>query len=142
MGGILFYVPEQVSPWVSIFDNTKWVPDGIEGLWDGVKWLSQAQNPPTVDQHVLDLRPINGWEVGFRPTMFRITTSLNGLVCAIQGSLVAPPIAGTGSNSYVYDSLDEYPFTFAGVDIGRLFLKSENPAGDAFSVLNIEFLVI
>lgn len=63
--------------WEAKFDNTKWEQSAAEpyGVWNAgqSRWEAEAY-PPLPTNDWLSITPIGGWEVGYEPDAFRVTT--------------------------------------------------------------------
>lgn len=115
------FLDAEVPVWSSMFDDTFWSP-GAGVFWSGGVW-------DIVPDTSVDLTPINGWEVDFRPVAIRITGQNN----QATATLYAPTSVGV-----VLHGIDEQ--TSVGAisdmteDIDHLSLTGYT------QITNIEFL--
>jgi hypothetical protein len=131
-GGVAseYYAPAE--SWVAYFDSTKWEAEFENGTWDTDHW------EPNVGSGGLSIRPINGWEVDFRPSKIRVTYT---------GTLIAALKLWAGSTDQYYlmeqlpyTSLDEVIIDFETYDFDITRLSAGISSG-YYEITNIEFLV-
>jgi len=114
--------------WLSYFDNTYWEPTGAGlGVWDGSKWVAEAG----FGVHVY-LQPIGGWEVDFRPSKIRVTTSIGEV-----WELSISDGAGYPVSESPYISEAEVDMNLTNDIVTFDVQTQETP----FNVTNIEFLL-
>lgn len=97
--------------WVEFFDNTYW-SNKSNFTWDGDSWVATTDGK---------LQPIGGWNVGLRPTYYRLTYT--GITGTIYNKLANSSEDFTISYSNAYTSGDVLPCDFShGQDIGTLYV--------------------
>jgi len=142
--GIQFIVKQTPVPqWVQIFDNTDWVVGdtgfhlGGAGSWDaGNQEWDSDDGGGAFGVSAVELLPLGGWEVGYRPSKIRITfTGIANLDLYFRDTAFQYLV----TEGQTITSGQELDITFSGNDIRSLLVWSftENP----FSVTNIEFLL-
>jgi hypothetical protein len=124
--------------WTSIFDNTKWeLGDYFEaeyGLWNGSAWESETRAGYL---KTLNISPIDGWEIDYRPNVMRIT-------CTGGNSTITNDLRDTNgdliTSGYYLISGSIIELTFGDYDIGN-FLPTVSGLF-SFVITNIEFGVL
>jgi hypothetical protein len=128
--GSLPFSPSPPS-WNPFFDNNYWEPSlGESCYWDStaVVWVSGP--------FYLQTDVIGTWQLGFRPTQIRITSTSPIENIVLHDSTLGPPFL---VNAYQFpgSTVRTENITYYGNDIGMLFVTIEN--GGAFVITNIEF---
>lgn len=130
---------KQTDGWVSYFDDTYWVPlDGTSGTWNGTQWVPYHSKAT----YILQLNPLGGWEVGFRPSYVRITFTISGpfQTMTLRDNKIVNAINilnGTVNSSSTYISGDEVLCQWDVDDLGQFSLVHP----DSYIMTNFEWLL-
>jgi len=101
------------------FDNTYWTPDTY-GTWTGSGWLATIEP----NEYIVQLEPLGGWEVGFRPTKMRLTWTEG------QDPISLVRLRDTDGNfivnltSYSYNMGDDITINWQGFDIDYIYVSA------------------
>lgn len=123
--------------WVSYFDDTYWtIQADADIFWDDAnnRWETKG------DVGTWTLIPTGGWEVGFRPSQFRLTyTNHPSTMTNLKIPDTNSPVPNWILNESSYVSQTIIDLTWYGYDIDYLRADLESTA---YYITNIEFGII
>ena len=122
-----------IPTWVDRSDNTYW--HNVAGNWTGSYWVGH-------DSPIYLRPPINGWEIGFRPTKVRLSRLGPGTwntyvyLRDTAGNNLIP-----SGNYMIGETPVEFSITWFGHDIYRLYTSGPSALGPGQTdLVSIEFL--
>lgn len=134
---------ESDSGFQPYFNEDYWevADDEPWSYWNNGSWFVGKEEAG--ESHNIILRPVGGWEVGFRPTTIRITHNFADADTIQNDFILHNTCTGSGCPTWVAQdgnlvSGEEKDCFFDGYDISRLRFETAEEYGP-WSIINIEF---